>query len=87
LNRARARRTPRCGERLEETGLRVRATGIIGTRVHPVTGVLIVYMAAEVAAADAVAAGDELDVVRWVQEADGRYGRRCAEHLQQALEA
>jgi 8-oxo-dGTP pyrophosphatase MutT (NUDIX family) len=34
-------------ETLEETGLRVRATGIIGSRVHPRTGVLIVYVAAE----------------------------------------
>ena len=37
-------------ETLEETGLLVRATGIIGSRVHPVTRVLIVYVAAVPAA-------------------------------------
>jgi hypothetical protein len=30
---------------LEETGLRVRATGVIASRVHPRTGVRIVYVA------------------------------------------
>ena len=33
-------------ETLEETGLQVRATGVIGSRVHPRTGVRIVYVAA-----------------------------------------
>jgi 8-oxo-dGTP pyrophosphatase MutT (NUDIX family) len=62
-------------EALEQTGLRGRATGVIGSRVHQVTGVLVVYVAA-VPAADA---GDrehltdfadqddrELAEVRWV---------------------
>jgi 8-oxo-dGTP diphosphatase len=31
----------------EETGLRVRATGVIGSRTHPLTGVRMVYVAAE----------------------------------------
>ncbi|MGH9205427.1 MAG: hypothetical protein ACRD1G_02535 [Acidimicrobiales bacterium] len=34
-------------ETLGETGLRVRATGMIGSRVHPVVGVPMVYVAAE----------------------------------------
>jgi 8-oxo-dGTP diphosphatase len=54
-------------ETLEETGLRVRATWIIGQRVHPRTGVLITYVAAApVEGVNATAAGQELDVVRWV---------------------
>ena len=40
LEEAAVRETP------EETGLRVRATGVIGSRVHPRTGVRIVYVAA-----------------------------------------
>ena len=33
-------------EALEETGLAVRAAGLIGSRVHPRTGILVVYVAA-----------------------------------------
>lgn len=55
-------------EVLEETGLRVRETGVIGQRMHPRTGVPITYVAAmHVDGADAVAAGEELDEVRWVR--------------------
>jgi 8-oxo-dGTP pyrophosphatase MutT (NUDIX family) len=32
-------------ELLEETGLRARAAGVIGSRMHPRTGVRIVYVA------------------------------------------
>jgi len=54
-------------ETLEETGLRVRATGVIGSRVHPQTGVLIAYVAAvPVEEVNATAVRQELDVVRWV---------------------
>lgn len=54
-------------EVLEETGLRVRATGVIGSRVHPETGVAITYVATvRTVRAGAVAAGDELAEVRWV---------------------
>jgi 8-oxo-dGTP diphosphatase len=54
-------------ETLEETGLRVQVTGVIGKRVHPQSGVTIVYVTAVPAAeADAVAAGYELAEVRWV---------------------
>jgi 8-oxo-dGTP diphosphatase len=55
-------------ETLEETGLQIRATGIVGNRVHPMTGVLMVYVAAEPAAEpDVVADGSgELAEVRWV---------------------
>lgn len=49
-------------ETLEESGLRLRVTSVIGSRVHPVTGVLIVYVAAvPVSETDAVAAGEELE--------------------------
>jgi 8-oxo-dGTP diphosphatase len=34
-------------ETYEETGLRVRAVRVIGGRVHPATGVRMVYVAAE----------------------------------------
>ncbi len=55
-------------ETLEETGLGIRATGIVGNRVHPMTGVLMVYAAAEPAAEpDVVADGSgELAEARWV---------------------
>ena len=55
-------------ETLEETGLQVRATGVIGERVHPVTGVRIVYVAAAPAdeICDLTVPGRELAEVRWV---------------------
>jgi len=59
-------------ETLEETGLRVRAAGIIGNRVHPVTGISIVYVAAtadEVIIPPLRADGELIDV-RWVSAAD-----------------
>jgi 8-oxo-dGTP diphosphatase len=63
-------------ETLEETGLRVRATGVIAERVHPRTGVLITYVDAGAAGAagrvDAVAASEELIEVRWVDRAEAR---------------
>ena len=36
-------------ETFEETGLRIRAVGVIGSRIHPRTGVRIVYAAAVLA--------------------------------------
>jgi 8-oxo-dGTP diphosphatase len=68
-------------ETLEETGLRVRATGVIGNRIHPRTGVRIVYVAAVLASDagvrlrealtdSAAAADDELTEVRWVSLAE-----------------
>jgi 8-oxo-dGTP diphosphatase len=36
-------------ETLEETGLQVPATGVIGSRAHPQTGIRIVYLAAVLA--------------------------------------
>jgi 8-oxo-dGTP pyrophosphatase MutT (NUDIX family) len=66
----------------EETGLRVRPTGIIGQRVHPETGRMLVYVAATPThrTAVSVTVEDELAEVRWVTlaEADvllpGMYG-------------
>jgi 8-oxo-dGTP diphosphatase len=52
----------------EETGLTVRATGLIGERVHPATARMMVYVAAE-PVRDTVAAaldGSGLAEVRWV---------------------
>jgi 8-oxo-dGTP diphosphatase len=66
-------------ETFEETGLRVRVTGIIGSRVHPRTGVRIVYVAAVlVGEAGANPDGQELTEVRWVSlaEADELMGPR-----------
>jgi 8-oxo-dGTP diphosphatase len=58
-------------ETLEETGLRIRVTEVIGQRVHPWTGVVITYVAAmpedETAA---TAASEELEVVRWASGAE-----------------
>jgi 8-oxo-dGTP pyrophosphatase MutT (NUDIX family) len=58
-------------ETLEETGLRVRATGVIGNRIHPQTGVPIIYVAAADVLDDAAAPADgELGEVRWVSLAE-----------------
>jgi 8-oxo-dGTP pyrophosphatase MutT (NUDIX family) len=56
-------------ETLEETGLRVRATGVIGQRVHPGTGVLMMYVAAGLIDEPDVPAArsGELIDVRWVR--------------------
>jgi len=52
----------------EETGLLVRAAGVLGQRIHPQTGRTLVYVAAEPVhgTAVSVAAKDELAEVRWV---------------------
>ena len=59
-------------ETLEETGIVIRATGVIGSRVHPVTGVLIVYVAAVPVNGARALAGPygELAEVRWVGAAE-----------------
>jgi len=65
-------------EAKEETGLRIRAGGIIGRRVHPRTGRTMVYMAARPTHGTDVFVGDteELAEVRWVtlDEADELMG-------------
>ena len=78
----------------EETGLRIRAGGLIGRRVHPKTGRTMVYMAARPVHGTEVFVGDEdeLAEVRWVtpDEADDLMGgaiyEPVREHLRQALE-
>lgn len=59
----------------EETGLRIRAGGVIGRRIHPKTGRAMVYIAARPTHGTGVFVGDadELTEVRWVSadEADG----------------
>ena len=88
-------------EALEETGLRVRAAELIGTRFHPRTGVRIVYVAAVPAsqaegktclAVDGFRGRDdcELTEVRWasLREAGELMGDMAAavrEHLRRAL--
>jgi len=56
----------------EETGLLVRATDIIGRRVHPKTGRTMIYMAAVPTHGLNVFVGDEdeLAEVRWVSRAE-----------------
>lgn len=75
-------------ETLEEAGLRVRATGVIGSRVHPATGFSIVYMAAlaDEITIPPLAEDGELTEVRWVSVAEVRklmpdLSSLVAEHL------
>lgn len=83
-------------ETLEETGLRVRATGVIGSRVHPVTGVRMVYVAAELArsagnrATNADRLSSELAEARWASLAEagelmGDMAEIAGKYLQKAL--
>ena len=79
----------------EETGLRIRAGGIIGRRVHPATGRTMVYMAARPTHGTDVFVGDpeELAEVRWVtaDEADELMGGKVydpvRDHLRRTLDA
>jgi 8-oxo-dGTP diphosphatase len=57
-------------EALEETGLRVRAIGVIGSRIHPRTGVPNVYVAAVPASEVVGPPNEELAKVRWVSPAE-----------------
>lgn len=58
-------------ETLEETGLKVEATTLIGQRVHPKTGRDMSYTACTVVDGEArVADADELDAVAWVTLAE-----------------
>ena len=52
----------------EETGLRIRSTGVIGRRVHPQTGREMVYLAARPTHGTEALVGDEQELaeVRWV---------------------
>lgn len=78
----------------EETGLRIRAGGIIGRRVHPETRRTMVYMDARPTHGTSVLVGDpeELAEVRWVSlsEADELMGSSIFEpvrlHLSRVLE-
>ena len=73
----------------EETGLRIRAGGIIGRRVHPRTGRPMVYMAARPTHGTEVFVGDEdeLAEVRWVglAEADELMGGMIFEPVKRHL--
>ncbi len=53
-------------ETREETGLQVRPTKVLGERVHPKTGRMMIYVACDVVEGDAsVADDDELDAFAW----------------------
>jgi 8-oxo-dGTP diphosphatase len=54
-------------EVLEETGLSVHTTGVIGSREHPATGVPVTYIAAVSASSwETFSPGRELTELRWV---------------------
>jgi 8-oxo-dGTP diphosphatase len=80
-------------ETAEETGLAVTAAGEIARRVHPVTGRLLVYVAATPPEGAEARAGGELTEVRWVTpgEADELTGGTIFEpvrlHIMQAARA
>jgi 8-oxo-dGTP diphosphatase len=58
-------------ETIEETGLVVTATRLLGERIHPNTGRAMSYTACEVVQGEArVADEDELDAVAWVSHAE-----------------
>jgi 8-oxo-dGTP diphosphatase len=58
-------------ETVEETGLVVTATKLLGERVHPKTGRLMSYTACEPLQGEAhVADEDELDAVAWVAHSE-----------------
>ncbi len=61
-------------ETLEETGLRVHAIEVIGSRVHPATGVLVSYVAAEPTAGPTAVARESggLTEIRWVRVAEAQ---------------
>lgn len=58
-------------ETVEETGLIVAATKLLGERVHPKTGRLMSYTACEVLQGEAkVADEEELDAIAWVAHSE-----------------
>lgn len=73
----------------EETGLRIRAGGVIGRRVHPRTGRTMVYMAARPTHGTDVFVGDpeELVEVRWasLSEADELMSGQIFEPVRQHI--
>jgi 8-oxo-dGTP diphosphatase len=79
----------------EETGLRIRTTGVIGRRVHPQTGREIVYLAARPTHGTKAFVGDEQELaeVRWVDlaQADELMGGTIFEpvrsYMQETLKA
>jgi 8-oxo-dGTP diphosphatase len=80
-------------ETVEETGLVVAATKLLGERVHPKTGRLMSYTACEVLHGEAhVADDEELDAIAWVAHKEiaeyvpyGLYGP-VQEYLDAALQ-
>jgi 8-oxo-dGTP pyrophosphatase MutT (NUDIX family) len=79
----------------EETGLRIRTTGVIGRRVHPHTGREMIYLAARPTHGTNAVVGDaqELAEVRWVDLAqadelmDGAMFGPVRNFLKKTLEA
>lgn len=57
-------------ETLEETGLVVKASKVLGERVHPNTGRTMIYVACDVVSGEAtVVDDDELDAIAWADHA------------------
>jgi 8-oxo-dGTP diphosphatase len=58
-------------ETREETGLSVAESKVLGERIHPNTGRLMIYVACEVTEGEAsVVDDDELDSIAWVRRAN-----------------
>jgi GntR family transcriptional regulator len=74
----------------EETGMRIRATGVIGRRIHPQTGREMVYLAARPTHGTKAFVGDEQELaeVRWVDlaQADELMGGAMFEPVHSYLE-
>ena len=79
----------------EETGLRIRTTGVIGRRVHPRTGREMIYLAAWPTHGTKAFVGDEQELaeVRWVDLAqaddlmDGMIFEPVRSYLERTLKA
>ena len=74
----------------EETGLRIRSTGVVGRRLHPQTGREMIYLAARPTHGTKVFVGDEQELaeVRWVDlaQADELMGGAMFETVHSYLE-
>jgi 8-oxo-dGTP pyrophosphatase MutT (NUDIX family) len=74
----------------EETGLRIRTTGVIGRRVHPHTGREMIYLAARPTHGTKAFVGDEQELaeVRWVDlgQADELMGGAMFDQVHDYLE-
>jgi len=61
-------------ETQEETGLTVVATTVLGERIHPITGRIVIYVACDAVTGEARVCDDELVELTW----SGARPARCA---------